>query len=231
MSEFGSSDPDFVFPLLNRIGKLGIKEKIWHPDIIKFAISFIRGIRPRDQVNALLGFHMVTIHRTIMVNYGRINQARFMQYNEEEEDAQRAVNRLVRTLIRLVDRFDRLQNGGELKFAFPNRHPLAKISQRPKRSADPATGAVDQTDISRIHRAAVSNTSEKDQVRNMEPIEHGEIGATVDAAAVRPIKLHLGQPRLARALYFVWPVRSESNFQLLLSRERERLLCGSVLRV
>jgi hypothetical protein len=92
MSEFGSSDPDFVLPLLRRIGKLGIKEEIWDPDIIKFAISFIRGIKSRDQLSALLGFHMMTVHETIMVNYGRINQARAMQYNKEEADAQRAVN-------------------------------------------------------------------------------------------------------------------------------------------
>ena len=144
ISEFGSSDPDFVFPLLNRIGKLGIKEKIWHPDIVKFAISFIRGTRPRDQISALLGFHIVTVHRTIMVNYGRINQARFMQYNEEEESADRAVNSLARTLIRLVDRFDRLQNGGELKLTVrhmtvANRRRVAKASKRPKRGIENVT--------------------------------------------------------------------------------------------
>jgi hypothetical protein len=180
MSEFGSSDPDFVFTLLRRIGKLGIKGKNWHPDIIKFVIAFIRGIRPRDQLSALLGFHMMTVHETMMVNYGRINQARFMEYNKEEVDAQRAVNRLVRPFISLVEAFDRHQNRGEQKFAVPNGHPLAKTSKRLKRSANPATGSVDQSDISRIHRATISDTREKDQVRNMEPIEDGETGATVD---------------------------------------------------
>ena len=88
-----------LFLSFTKFGKLGIKEKNWDPDIVKFAISFVRGTRPRDQISALLGFHMMTVHQTIMVNFGRINQARFMQYNEEEENADRAVNSLARTLI------------------------------------------------------------------------------------------------------------------------------------
>jgi hypothetical protein len=181
MSEFGSTDPDFVFPFLHRIGKLGIKEKIWDPEIIKFAISFIRGIRPRDEISALLGLNMMTVHQTILVNYGRIIQARVMQYDEEEEDAQRAVNRLVRAFIRLVDEFDRRQNRGEQKLAVANGHQLANTSKRAKRSADPATGIVDQSDIGRIHRAAISNAREGDQVRSMGPIEDREsTGETVD---------------------------------------------------
>jgi hypothetical protein len=138
ISEFGSSDPDFVFPLLRRIGKMGIKEKIWDPDIIKFAISFIRGIRPRDPLGALLGFHLMTVHEAINVNFGRIRQARFMQYNEEEGDADRAVNRLVRTLIGLAEAFDRHQSEGEQRLtvrhmAVTNGHEPVKTAKRPKR--------------------------------------------------------------------------------------------------
>jgi hypothetical protein len=190
MSEFGSSDPDFVFPLLRRIGKLGIKGKNWHPDIIKFAISFIRGIRPREQVNALLGFLMMTVHETIMVNYGRINQARVMQNNEEEEDAQRAVDRLMRTLIRSVDEFNRHQNRGEQKLAGANGHRLAKTSERSRPSAAAATGAVDQSDVDGIHRAAISDAREGGQVRRMEAIEDREsTGATVDIKTSDGLKL------------------------------------------
>ena len=144
ISEFGSSDPDFVFSLLNQIGKLGIKEKLWDPDIVKFAISFVRGIRPRDPISALLGFHIMNVHQTKMVNFGRINQARFMQYNEEEENADRAVNSSSRTLIRLVEAFDRHQNGGEKKLTVKhmtvaNGRRVAKASKRPKRGIEKVT--------------------------------------------------------------------------------------------
>ena len=145
IAEFGSSDPDFVIPLLHQIGRLGIQEKIWDPDIVKFAISFVGRNRPRDPISALLGFHIMTVNQTIMVNFGRINQARFMQYNEEEESADRAVNSLARTLIRLVEAFDRHQNGGEQKLTrvkhmtVANGRRVAKASKRPKRGIENVT--------------------------------------------------------------------------------------------
>jgi hypothetical protein len=166
MTEFGSSDPDAVLPLLRRIGKLGIKEKIWDPDIIKFAIAFIRGIRPRDLVSALLGLQMMIVHETIAVNHGRINQARVMEDDQEEEDAQRAVNRLMRALIRLVEAFDRHQNGGEQKFAVPNGHRLAKTSKRPEPNADPTAGIFARGDRARVHQTSISDTREGDPTRS-----------------------------------------------------------------
>lgn len=176
LSEFGSSDRDFVIPLLQQIGKLGIKEKIWDPDIIKFAISFIRSIRPRDPIGALIGFHMMTVHETIMVNFGRIQQARFMQYSEEEEDADRAVNRLVRTLIQLAEAFDRHQSGGEQRLtvkhmtvaknghtaATKNNHQLAKASKRPKRGIEKVTSLMNgaANDLERHGKVLLSKSKD-----------------------------------------------------------------------
>jgi hypothetical protein len=138
ISEFGSSDPDFLFPLLHQIAKLGIKDRVWDPDVIKLCIAFIRGSQPRDQISSLLAFHMMTVHQTIMVNFGRINQARFMQYNKEEDGADRAVNRLVQTLVRLTEAYDQHQNGGERKLTvghmvLANGQQVGKPAKRPKR--------------------------------------------------------------------------------------------------
>ncbi len=115
MAQFGSSDPDFVISLIRQIAKLGIKGNNFDSEVIKFALSFVRGIRPRDQIGALLGAHMVAVHLALLFNVSRANQAQFVQYNEEEEKADRAVSRLSRTFIALVEAFDRHQNGGEQK--------------------------------------------------------------------------------------------------------------------
>jgi hypothetical protein len=155
MSEFGSSDPDFVMPLLHQIGKLGIKDKMWDPGIVKFAISFVRGIRPRDKIDALLGFHMMNVHQTILVNSARINQARFMQYNREEDDADRATTRLVQRFIQLAEAFDRRQHGAQKKvtgrpMAVANGHQPAKTG-RPKRGTKNGNhvinGAADHVEV------------------------------------------------------------------------------------
>jgi hypothetical protein len=115
MAQFGSSDPDFVISLISQIAKLGIKGNNFDPEIIKFGLSFVRSVQPRDQIGALLGAHMVAVHLALLFNVSRANQARFVQYNEEEEKADRAVSRLSRTFIALVEAFDRHQNGGEQK--------------------------------------------------------------------------------------------------------------------
>jgi hypothetical protein len=134
-AEFGSCDPDFIIPLICQLAKLGIKGNNFDPEIIKFAIAFVKGIAPRDQISALLGAQMVTVHLTLLFNVSRINQARFLQYNEEEEQADRAVARLARTYMALTEAFDRHQNGGEQKLAL--RHMT--VAQDGRASADSPT--------------------------------------------------------------------------------------------
>ena len=135
MPEFGSSDPDFVIPLIRQIAKLGIKGNNFDSEVIKFALSFVRGIRPRDQIGALLGAHMVAVHLELLFNVSRVNQAQFMQYNEEEEKADRAVSRLTRTFMALAEAFDRHQNGGEQKLTV--RHTT--VAQDGRATADHAS--------------------------------------------------------------------------------------------
>ncbi len=135
MPEFGSSDRDFVIPLIRQIAKLGIKGNNFDSEVIKFAISFVRGIRPRDPIGALLGAHMVAVHLALLFNVSRINQAQFLQYNEEEEKADRAVSRLARTSMALAEAFDRHQNGGEQKLTV--RHMT--VAEDGRASADSPT--------------------------------------------------------------------------------------------
>ena len=130
-----SFDPDFVIPLIRQIAKLGIKGNNFDSEVIKFALSFVRGIRPRDQVSALLGAHMVAVHLALLFNVSRVNQAQFMQYNEEEDKADRAVSRLARTFMALAEAFDRHQNGGEEKLTV--RHTT--VAEDGRASADRAS--------------------------------------------------------------------------------------------
>jgi hypothetical protein len=136
--EFGSSDPDFLIPILRQIGALGTQPGFWDPDRIRFAIAFIRQSKPRDAISGLLAFHMMKVHGALKINWDRINNAQYLQYSKEEENADQAVNRLTRTLIRLAEAFDRHQTGGEQKLtvrhmAVANGKSGAKAAKRPKR--------------------------------------------------------------------------------------------------
>jgi hypothetical protein len=129
MPEFGSFDPDFVIPLIRQIAKLGIKGNNFDSEVIKFALSFVRGIRPRDQIGALLGAHMVAVHLELLFNVSRVNQAQFVQYNEEEEKADRAVSRLTRTFMALAEHLTGTRMVGNRSLRYDIRRSLKMAGQ------------------------------------------------------------------------------------------------------
>ena len=133
MEKYGSSDPDFVIPLIRQIAKLGIKVIHFDPDIIKHALSFVRGIRPGDEIEALLGYHMAAVDQALNFNFGRVNEARLMQYNVEERNADRAVNWSARTSIALEKAFHRHQNQREQKLTVRPMTAANGHSTKPKR--------------------------------------------------------------------------------------------------
>jgi hypothetical protein len=138
MAKYGSSDPDFVIPLIREIARLGIKGINCDTDTIKLGLSFVRSIRPGDVIEALLGYHLAVVNEALSFNFSRLNEAQFMQYNDEQENADRAVNWSARTFIALEEAFHRHQNGREQKLTVrhmtaPNGHGLAKTSTKPKR--------------------------------------------------------------------------------------------------
>ena len=103
------------------------------PDIIKHALSFVRGIRPGDEIEALLGYHMAAVDQALNFNFGRVNEARLMQYNVEERNADRAVNGSARTSIALEKAFHRHQNGREQKLTVRPMTAANGHSTKPKR--------------------------------------------------------------------------------------------------
>lgn len=161
MADFGSCDPDFAISFVTQLANLSVKGKKFDIATIRFSISFVRGLRPRDQISAWLGFHMVAAHLSGLINLNRINQAQFAEFNQQEENADRAVSRIARTSMALVDAFDRHQSGGEQKVTI--RHmtakegrintgsdpiELAKPSKRPKRKSTNPTLLTNGHDVS-----------------------------------------------------------------------------------
>jgi hypothetical protein len=94
---------------------------------------------------------MAVANEAMSSNFSRVNQAQFMQYNVEEENADRAVNWSARTFMALEKAFDRHQNGGEQKLTVrhmpvaKNGHELAKSSKWTKRGRKNATPLMNGT--------------------------------------------------------------------------------------
>ena len=112
METFGSQDPDFVFELLRQVANTTPNSRFADERGIKFMMSVIRGHKPRDQTEAMIGAQMAAVHSAMMTAANRLAHAETLA---EMDSAERAVNKLGRTFAALVDTFKRYRNGAEHK--------------------------------------------------------------------------------------------------------------------
>jgi hypothetical protein len=72
-------------------------------------ISIIRGLKPRDQTEAMIGAQMAAVHSAMMTTANRLAHAGTLA---EMDSAEPAMNKLARTFAVLVEALKRYRNGG-----------------------------------------------------------------------------------------------------------------------
>ena len=107
---FGSRDPDFVFALLRQVANTTPNSRSADEQGIKFMMSVIRGVKPRDQTEAMIGAQMAALHSAMMTAANRLAHAETVA---EMDSAERAVNKLGRTFAVLVETLKRYRSGGD----------------------------------------------------------------------------------------------------------------------
>jgi hypothetical protein len=75
-----------------------------------FALSIVRGLHPRDQVEGLLGAQMAAIHIATMRIAAKLGRAKNREIADQHE---RALNRLTRTFAAQVEALKRYRSKGE----------------------------------------------------------------------------------------------------------------------
>jgi hypothetical protein len=115
MAAFGSQDPDFVFELLRQVANTTPNSRFADEQGIKFMMSVISGLKPRDQTEAMIGAQMAAVHSAMMTASNRLAHAKT---TAEMDSAERAVNKLGRTFATLVETLKRYRNGGEHNVRF-----------------------------------------------------------------------------------------------------------------
>jgi hypothetical protein len=110
IESFGSRDPDFVFELLRQVANTTPNSRSADEQGIKFMMSVISGLKPRDQIEAMIGAQMATLHSAMMTAANRLAHAETLA---EMDSAERAVNKLGRTFAALIETLKRYRNGGD----------------------------------------------------------------------------------------------------------------------
>ena len=77
-----------------------------------FLLSVVRGVQPRDELEAMLAVQMGAIHQATMMMARRLNH---VDTTTQQDAAERALNKLARTYATQMDALKRYRTGGQQK--------------------------------------------------------------------------------------------------------------------
>lgn len=110
MDALGTRDPDFLNGFLTQLAEAGSKGAKVEGRALSFMLSVVKGVDPRDQVEALLAAQMAAVHTAIMTFSRRLRQVETIQ---QQDSAERAFNKLARTFTAQVETLKRYRSRGD----------------------------------------------------------------------------------------------------------------------
>ena len=99
-------------------------------------LAVVKGIEPRDQIEAMLGAQMAAVHNATMTFARRLAHAEIIL---QQDSAERAFNKLARTFSAQVELLKRYRSGGEQKVTVQHVH-VAEGGQAIVGNVTPAQG-------------------------------------------------------------------------------------------
>jgi hypothetical protein len=118
MQACGTADFDFfdglTLQLVNASKGQGSTEKA-----VNFMLAVIKGIEPRDQIEAMLGAQMAFVHMASMTFARRLAHVDTIT---QQDSASNAFNKLTRTFASQVEALKRYRSGGEQKMTVQHVH-------------------------------------------------------------------------------------------------------------
>lgn len=106
---FGSSSDDFIHGLVRQIVNIASQGKTPDDENIAFVSAIIGGIKPTDQIEAMLGAQMAAVHNATMTFARRLAHCETIP---QQDSAERAFNKLARTFAAQVEALKRYRTGG-----------------------------------------------------------------------------------------------------------------------
>jgi hypothetical protein len=115
----GSTDSDFLDGLTEQLVNAGSRGSVADEDGINFLLSVVKGIEPRNQIEAMLAAQMAAVHNATMAFARRLAN---IENIPQQDSAQNAFNKLARTFAAQVEALKRYRSGGEQKMTVQHVH-------------------------------------------------------------------------------------------------------------
>ena len=112
MRAIGTTDPDFYDGLMGHLVNASRQQNALSQNGTNFLLSVVKGIEPRDQVEAMLAAQMAAVHVSAMTFARRLAH---VENIPQQDSAERAFNKLTRTFASQMEALKRYRTGGEQK--------------------------------------------------------------------------------------------------------------------
>ena len=112
MEALGTTDPNFLNGLLRQIINVGSHGAEADEGGTNFVLSVIKGVEPKDQVEAMLAAQMAAVHLATMTFARRLAH---VENIPQQDAAERAFNKLTRTFATQMETLKRYRTGGQQK--------------------------------------------------------------------------------------------------------------------
>jgi hypothetical protein len=112
MEALGTVDPDFLEGLLAQLGNLVMQGRTVDGRALNFMLSLVKGVKPKDEVEAMLAAQMAAVHMATMASARQLAHVKTIP---QQDSAERTFNKLARTFAAQVEALKRYRTGGEQK--------------------------------------------------------------------------------------------------------------------
>jgi hypothetical protein len=109
MEAVGTTDPDFLAGLLRQLAAATSLQGV-DENGLNFMLGVVKGVDPKDQVEAMLAAQMAAVHMSTMTFARRLAH---VENIPQQDSAERAFNKLARTFAAQVEALKRYRTGGE----------------------------------------------------------------------------------------------------------------------
>jgi hypothetical protein len=106
MEAIATTDADFYAGFVTQLAKAGGEDE----QQLNFMFSVVKGIKPQDQLEAMLAAQMAAVHMATMQFSRNLAQA---EYLDQRDSAERTFNKLTRTYVTQMEALKRYRTGGE----------------------------------------------------------------------------------------------------------------------
>jgi hypothetical protein len=110
MESLGTSEPDFLDGFIGQLANVGSQGSVVEERGLNFMLAIVKGVEPKDQVEAMLAAQMAAVHMSTMTFARRLAH---VENIPQQDSAERAFNKLARTFAAQVEALKRYRSGGE----------------------------------------------------------------------------------------------------------------------